>query len=65
MDLLSPDDLKGLLGSPFVSLYWPSIIGGLILFVVMIKGARWLMFMVFILTAFAQAWHMGLFSNTA
>ena len=65
MDLLSPEDIKGLFGSPFVSQYWPSIVGGLILFVVMIKGARWLMFIIFLLTAVAQAWHLGLFAEAA
>jgi len=63
MDLLSPDDIKSIFGSPFVSQFWPSIVGGLVIFVAMVRGARWMMFMVLLVTAFVQAWHMGLFSN--
>ena len=63
MDLLSPDDIAGIFGSPFVAQFWPSILGGLILFIAMVRGARWSMFMVLVVTAFVQAWHMGVFSN--
>ena len=63
MDLLSPDDIKAFFGSPFVAQFWPSLVGGLILFVAMVRGARWLMLMVLLITACAQAWHLGLFAS--
>ena len=64
MDLPGPDDIKGLFGSPFFSAFWPTIIGGLILFIALIKGSRSMMLIVLLLTAFFQAWHLGVF-NTA
>ncbi len=64
MDLLSPDDIKAFFDSPFVAQFWPTILGGLLLFIVVIRGARFMVFMIIVLTAALQAWHMGLFVNT-
>lgn len=63
MDLLSPDDIKAFFNSPFVAQFWPTILGGLLLFVVVIRGARFLMLMIVVLTLFLQAWHLGYFAS--
>ena len=64
MDLLSPEDISAFSNSPFVARFWPTIVGGLLLFIVMFRGARFLMFMIIIMTAALQAWHLGVFVNT-
>ena len=60
MDILSPDDVSSLFNNPFVALYWPLILGGLILFVFLVKGWNKSMLLFALLFGGLQAWHMGL-----
>jgi len=60
VDILSPDDISGLLNSPFVTLYWPLIVGVLVMFVFLIKGWNKSMMLLALVFGALQAWHMGL-----
>lgn len=59
--LPSPDDIKDLLGSPFVSQFWPMILGVLAFFGGLITGNRKVAFVLLALAGIGQAWHLGLF----
>lgn len=63
--LPSPDDIAHLLTRPFVANYWPLILGGLLLFVLAVRGKTWMMFPVGILFILLQLWHMGMFATDA
>lgn len=61
--LPSPDDIRDALGSPFVALYWPMILGGIGLFLGLVAGNRKLAFFLIGLAAIVQAWHSGLIGS--
>ena len=65
MDLLSPDDISALFGSPFFSAFWPSLLGGLFVFIAVLKGSRITMLILVMLTGLAQAWHLGVFGSAS
>jgi hypothetical protein len=61
--LPSPDDIRDLLGSPFVSQFWPIILGGIAMFIGLVMGNRKAAFGLLALAGIGQAWHMGLFGT--
>lgn len=65
MDLPSPDDIAYILTLPFVVSYWPLIVGGLMLFILAVRGKTWMMFPVGTLFVLLQLWHMGVFTTNA
>ena len=62
MDLPSPDDISAIIQTPFVQGYWPLLVGGLVMIVLMFRGRGWLMVPAAIATGPAQAWHSGMFA---
>ncbi len=63
MDLLSPDDISAVMSSPFFVAYWPLMLGGLIILVLMIRGYTRTTIPLAAIFAALQAWHMGLFGE--
>ena len=59
MDLLSPDDIKALLAQPFVVTYWPGIVGTVLFFITLARGAYFYSVPVALVTAAFQAVHAG------
>ena len=60
MAVPSPDDIEGILNLPFVIQFWPSILGAIVFFAVLARGAyRYAIPVIFVILA-AQAWHSGL-----
>ncbi len=58
--LPTPDDIRDALGSPFVALYWPMILGGIGMFLALIAGSRKFALFLISLAVLVQAWHLGL-----
>jgi hypothetical protein len=61
MDLLSPDDVASIMDSPFVTNFWPMIVGAIVILVFLIRGYTRTTIPIFAISLFAQAWHMGFF----
>ena len=59
-DLLSPDDITSFMDSPFVSAYWPLLLGGPVVFLFMIKGYNWVAVPLGALVLLGQAWISGM-----
>jgi hypothetical protein len=59
MDLPSPDDISAILDTPFVQGYWPLLIGGFVMIILLFRGRSWLLLPVGIAVGIAQAWHAG------
>lgn len=59
MGIPSPDDIVHFLSMPFIQLFWPAIVGFLLLFAIASKGPRWLALPVLAIAGFYQAVHMG------
>ena len=53
-------DISAVFNSPFVSAYWPLLLGGPIVFLTMAKGIYWVAVPLTGLTLLAQAWHVGM-----
>ena len=59
-ELLSPDDIASVMDSPFISAYWPLLLGGPVVFLFMVKGYNWVAIPLGALTLLGQAWHSGM-----
>jgi len=58
-DILKPDDIAAILSYPFITSYWPLLLGGSFVFLSLIKGYYWLAISLAALTVALQAWHSG------
>lgn len=63
MDLLSPEDIKSVMSSPFVTTYWPLLLGAVIILVFMMRGYSRTSLPLAAVFLALQAWHMGLFGE--
>ncbi len=59
MALPSPDDVRDVLTSPFVVMYWPAILGAIVFFIALARGGYRSATLVAVLALAAQAWHAG------
>ena len=59
-DLLGPDDIAALFDNPFVTTYWPLLIGVPITFLFMVKGYNWVAIPLAAATLLGQAWRLGM-----
>jgi len=57
--LLSPDDLSAMTLSVVFSIYWPIIVGALVLFLLLVNGFHRLTIPVIGVFMLIQAWHSG------
>jgi hypothetical protein len=60
-ELISPDDIASVMASPFISAYWPLLLGGPFVFLFMVKGYNWVAIPLAGLTLLGQAWRIGMF----
>ena len=58
--LLSPEDVGSVLSHPFVTAYWPLLLGGPIVFVALAKGVYWVAIPLAGLIVLLQIWHAGI-----
>ncbi len=59
MAVPSPDDVREVLSLPFVVMYWPAIIGAIVFFITLARGAYRYAIPVILVALAAQAWHAG------
>ena len=59
-NLLSPDDIASIFSNPFVTAYWPALLGGPFVFLSLAKRVYWIALPLAGLTLLGQAWHMGM-----
>jgi hypothetical protein len=59
MELPSPDDISAILETPFVTIYWPLILGGIAGIAALFRGVNWLLVPIIAAALFGQAWHTG------
>ena len=63
MELPSPDDVRAILTSPFVVMYWPLIVGLAVLLAARKAGQGWTTIPIAVLTLAGQAWKLGMFGG--
>jgi hypothetical protein len=62
MEVPSPDDVGYLLSQPIVTLYWPLILGAVVMFILMVRGTTWVMLPIGAAFIALQMWHLGFFA---
>ena len=61
MYVVSPDDIKSVMTSPFVALYWPLLVGVVVIMGFLFRGYTKTTIPVAAIALFIQAWHSGFF----
>jgi len=63
MDVISPDDIKSMMSSPFVTTFWPLLVGGVVILIFLLRGYSRTTLPLAAVFAAIQAWHMGVFGE--
>lgn len=62
MDLITPDDVAALFSHPSVVMYWPTIVGLIVLFVALVTGHTKAPIPIIAVFLLLQAWRSGWFA---
>ena len=61
MYVLSPDDVTSVMSSPFFVVYWPLLVGGMVVIVFLFRGYTKTTIPVVAVSIMIPAWHAGFF----
>ena len=61
MYVLSPEDIKSVMSAPFFALYWPLLVGVVVIMGFLFRGYTKTTIPVAAIAVLIQAWHSGVF----